>query len=381
MTSERVKRAGTVGAIGVVLLLVVVGMLFVAGVLGVPNAGLADNNWGDVDDDRIEVVTDVWIDNPNPFGGGDADVEYEIALQDIRLAEGSGEGIGVPTGNQTHEFRTDLLYDRLPAWWVAHLNNDEVSSVAVDATADVSVGPLSGSPSGTYEDSVDTDIEGALDRGFSEFEGTYSGTETELRAPDGTPIDPTVEVESVSTEWGNVTEDNTEILVTADIHNPNPYPIPTPAFTGYVDMNEVRVAEWSASEVSVLDVTDEGLIESEETEQRTFRIVMDNQNVPAWFATHVDRGEQTDVAVAGMLALEVGDSEVTIPQESDGVSCEFDLRTAIFVDDQDTQMQFEECGTAPLSIAQDQLEAVGASLDITETDWWLDLADVVGGDD
>lgn len=381
MTNERLKRAGKVGGICVLALVVVVGLLFAAGILGLPTTGLEDNDWGAVGDERIEVVTDVWIDNPNPFGGGDADVEYEMALQDIRLAEGSGAGVSVPPGEETHEFRTDLLYNRLPAWWVAHLTNDEVSSVDVDATADVSVGPLSGSPSGTYEDSVDTDIEGALDRGFSEFEGSYSGTETDLQAPDGTPIEPTVEVESVTTEWGDVTETETEILVTAEIHNPNPYPIPTPAFTGYVDMNEIRVAEWDTSEVSVRDAPDEGRIESEETEQRTFRIVMDNQNVPEWFATHVDREEQTDVTVAGMLALEIGDSEVTIPQDSAGVSCEFDLQTAIFVDEQETDMQFEQCGTAPLSIAQNELEAVGASLDITETDWWRDLADVVGGSD
>lgn len=382
MDNDRIKRAGKIGGAIILFLVVLIGGLFAVGILGVPDAGLADNEWGDVDDERIEVITTVWLDNPNPFGiGGDADVEYDIELQGILLAEGAGEDLGVPSGESTHELRTDLFYQQLAAWWHSHLNNDEVSDVHVDATADASVGPLSGSPSGTYEDTVDTDIEGALDRGFSEFEGSYSGTETDIRAPDGTAIEPTVDIESVTTEWGEVTEEETEILVTADIHNPNRYPIPTPAFTGYVAMNDIRVADWDADEVEVLDVTDDGVIPGGETEQRTFRIEMDNENVPEWFATHVDRGERSDVEIAGQFALEVGGSEVTIPQAEDGISCEFDLTTSIFVDDQENDMQFQQCGSAPLSIAEGELDAVGASLDITETDWWLDFDSIVGGDD
>ncbi|AXR80071.1 Alcohol dehydrogenase [Natrarchaeobaculum sulfurireducens] len=45
---------------------VALGGLFATGALGVPDAGLEDNAWGEVDDERIEVVTAVWIDNPKP---------------------------------------------------------------------------------------------------------------------------------------------------------------------------------------------------------------------------------------------------------------------------------------------------------------------------
>ena len=372
------KRIGAAVGIGLVALVAVVALLFAVGVLGVPDAGVENNEWGEVDDERIEVITTVGLDNPNPFGiGGSADVKYEVALQNVLLAEGAGDQLSVPSGESHHEFYTDLYYEQLPAWWYSHLTNDEVSDVRVDATANASVGPVSGSPSGSYEDTVSTDIEGALDSGFSEFEGSYSGTGADLRAPDGTAIEPTVDVEDVTTEWGEVTEEETEILVTMDVHNPNAYPIPTPAFTGYVEMNEIRLADWDAGEVEVLEIDEEGLIEPGETEQRTFRIELDNAKVPEWFATHVDRDEYSDVTIAGKLALEVGGSEVTIPREGDGISCEFSLTTSIFVD-QDDEMQLQSCGTEPLDMAQGELEAVGASLDITETDWWLDLEDEEG---
>ncbi len=376
------KRAGKIAGVALVALLAVVALLFAVGVLGVPGAGVENNEWGEVDDERIEVITTVGLNNPNPFGlGGEANVSYDIELQEVHLAEGDGTNLEMPSGSSSHEFRTDLFYDRIASWWYSHLANDEVSEVRVDATADASVGPISGSPSGSYEDSVDTAIEEALDRGFSEFEGSYSGTDADLRAPDGTAIEPTVDVESVNTEWGEVTEAQTEILVSMDIHNPNVYPIPTPAFTGYVEMNEIQVADWNAGEVEVLDVGDDALIAPGETEERTFRIEMDNENVPEWFATHVDRDEQSDVEIAGKLALEVGGSEVTIPQEESGVACEFFLTTSIFVDDQENDMELEECGTAPLEIAQSELESISAKIDITDTDWWLDLENDNGNDD
>lgn len=371
------KRVAKFAGIGIVAIIALVGILFVAGIIGVPDGGLEDNSWGEVDDERIEVITTVWVDNPNPVGGGNADVEYDVSLQGVRLAEGTGTDVSVPTGRSTQNFSTDLFYNRLPEWWYRHLTNDEVSDVRANATVHTSVGPLSASPSGSYQDTVDTDIEGALDRGFSEFEGTYSGTEADVRTPDGTAIQPTVEVREVSTEWGEVTRSETEILVTAEIHNPNAYPIPTPGFTGYLALNDIRVADWDAGEVSLRDAPDDATIPAGETEQRTFVVVMDNQNVPEWFATHVERGEQTDVEVAGQLAMEISGSEITIPQAENGVSCEFFLTTSIFVDDQETDMEFQECGVAPLEIAQSELEAAGGTLDLTETDWWEQL----GGDD
>ncbi len=347
-------------------------MLFAAGILGIPDGGLEDNQWGEVEEDRIEVLTTVWVDNPNPFGvGGDTDVEYEVALQEIELAAGSGTDLGISSGYNELELSTDLRQQRLPEWWASHLNNDEVSDLDVDATVHTSVGPFSGSPSGSHSDEIDTDIEGALDEGFSEFEGEYSATGSGLRTPDDTAIEPTVVVEDATTRWGEVTENETEIRLTTTIENPNPYPIPTPAFTGDVEFNNITVADWTASEVELLEADEDATIPPGETEQRTFVVVMDNQNVPDWFGTHVDREEFTEMEIAGQLAFSVSDNQVTIPQEGDGIRCEFDLTTSIFVD-QDDGLDRTGCGLTPIETTTDELEAAGATLDITQTEWWDD---------
>lgn len=364
------KRVGKILGIVVVVLVVLVGGLFAVGILGVPDAGLENNEWGEVEEDRIEVLTTVWVDNPNPFGiGGEADVEYEIELEGVELAAGEGTDISVSSGENQLEFSTDLRQQRIPAWWSAHLNNDELSELGVDATVHASAGPFSGSPSGSYSDEVETDIEGALDEAFSEFEGEYSATGEGVSLPDGMAVEPTIEITETTTEWGEIDENSTEILLTVDIHNPNAYPIPTPAFTGELEMNELTMAQWDADDVEVRDAGEDAIIAPQSTEQRMLVVVMDNDNIPPWLGTHVDRNEFSDVVISGQLALSINGEQMTIPQQGDAIQCEYDLTTSIFVD-QESGMDRDGCGLTPVETTEDELEAAGATLDLTKTDWW-----------
>lgn len=364
------KRIGKLLLGGILALGILTGGLFAVGVLGVPDGGLENNEWGAVEEDRINVITTVFVDNPNPFGiGGNTDVEYEIALEGVELADGNGTDIGISSGYNELEFRTDLRQQRIPEWWSAHLNSDEVSDLEVDATIHTSVGPFSGSPSGSYSDEIDTDIEGALDEGFSEFEGEHSASGTALQAPDGTAIEPTIVIDEATTRWGEVDENRTEIRLRIAITNPNAYPIPTPAFKGDVAFNEFVLADWDAHDVELLEADQDATIPPGETEERTMLIEMDNQNIPGWFGSHVDREEFTEMRIAGQLAFSISGSQVTIPQEGDAAVCEFDLQTSIFVDQEDG-LDRTFCGVTPMETTQNELEAVGATLDVTETDWW-----------
>ena len=90
------------------------------------------------------------------------------------------------------------------------------------------------------------------------------------------------------------------------------------------------------------NVSEDALIDSGEAEQRTFLIEMDNGNLPEWFGTHVDNGEYTRVVVSGNFALTIDGYEVTLPPGGPGITCEFDLRTSIFVD-QEEGMSFDRC--------------------------------------
>lgn len=389
----RLRRLGKYLGVTVGGLVVLVVILFVLGVVGLPDAGLDDNRWGEVDDRDVEVVTEVWIDNPNPFGfGGSADVEYAVDLEGVRLAEGERTDIEVGSGRQTEKFTTTLFAENLPPWWSSHLKSGEVSQLEADATADVSLGPLSGSPGTTVEDEIETDIEGALDNTTDEFEGEYRLAETGLTAPDGTSIEPAVEIRDVTTEWGEVTEAETEILTTMTIHNDNPYPIPTPAFAGDVEMNGEPVAEWEAGGVRVLDAEgrelagEEAFIGPDETAERTFLVEMDNENISVWFPTHVDREqpvgnpgvEFTEMVVTAQLAFEISGERLTIPPGDQAITQAFELRTGIFVD-QEGVVTPRAPGLRPFDQPDDQLEAAGAVVELEDTGWWEDLLDGENG--
>jgi len=374
---SRLRRVGKALALGISGLVLVVVLLFVLGVLGLPETELADNRWGEVEDQEVEVITEVALENPNPFGfGGQADVAYDVELEGIRLAEGEGTGLSVDSGENSLNFTTTLFAENLSAWWSRHLNNGEVSGVVADATADASLGPLSGSHSTTIEDEIETDIEGALDTSSDEFEGEYS------LARSGLGVEPSVTVDDATTRWGTVTNDTTEIVTNVTITNNNEVvPVPTPAFAGGIDMNGESLVEWTASEVRVLDasgneiVGDKALIPPGETEQRTFIAEMENENVSVWFPTHVDREqpesnpgvEFSEMVITAQLAFELNGERFTIPPDGQAVACEFDMATTIFVD-QDGGIEPRGCGLTGFEQPREQLEAVGAVLDEEDDD-------------
>lgn len=369
---SRFRRVGKVLALGLSSLVLVVVALFVLGVLGLPETELTDNRWGEVDGQDVDVVTEVGLENPNPFGfGGEADVVYDVELEGVRLAEGEGTDLEVDSGQNSLNFTTTLFAENLSVWWGRHLNNGEVSGLVADATADASLGPLSGSHSTTIEDEIGTDIEGALDESTDEFEGEYSPTRS------GFDIEPSVTVEDATTEWGEVTNETTEIVTTVTITNDNEVtPVPTPAFAGGVEMNGESLADWEASEVRILDgagdelVGDQALIPAGETEQRTFVAEMDNENVSVWFPTHVDREqpasdpgvEFSEMVVTAQLAFEINGERFTIPPGGQAIACGFDMTTTIFVD-QEGGIEPRGCGSTEFEQPVGQLEAVGATLD------------------
>jgi LEA14-like dessication related protein len=95
-------------------------------------------------------------------------------------------------------------------------------------------------------------------------------------------------VESVENEWGEVTDERTGIDTHVAVNNPNGVGIPGVASVSYdVAMNDVTVASGSSG----------GLSLSPGTNEVTLQTHIDNEKIPAWWATHVNNGEQTTVSV------------------------------------------------------------------------------------
>lgn len=363
---------------------VALGGLFATGALGVPDAGIENNAWGEVDDDRIEVITTVWIDNPNPgLEFDDLTLEYALSMNGVDLADGTAENVGVPSGNTTTEIRSDLRYQQLPDWWVAHVQNDEVSDLRADVTAHVEWGPLSGSPSYTHEDEIETDLEPMIADSMAQMEGEHSLSPVESGGFTGA-LEPTVEIRDTDAAWGDVNENRTELHLTYEVHNPNAYPLPTPALTGEMEFNDHLVGAWDAHEVEVLHGGYDATIPPGESREITFVVELDNDDVVHWFATHVDGEEFTDAELRAQLAVNVNGQTMTIPGDEEAIHCEYDLRTDIFVD-QESGIEQTSCELLPWATPdQEDFDELGATLDLGDDerdDESADEDDAEGGEE
>lgn len=366
--------AAKYAGVALLALVTLVGLLYVTGVIGVPDGGLEDNEWGEVNEDRIEIATTVWIDNPNPFGASVDRVDYDLAMNDVHLASGGSEEVSIPSGNDTVSFRTDLDYASIPQWWAAHVRQGETSQVDVEATIHVSGAGRSASRPVSYQDEIQTDVESMLAEALSELEGEY----TPSGGGDATVAEPTVEIRDTDAEWGTVTEEQTQLRAEFEVHNPNAYPIPTPGFGGEFTMNEVGVLQWDANDVDVVDEPSGGTIPPVSTETIVLGIDLDNERFAEWFATHVDAEERTNASLSAHLSMDVAGYEIRMPRDGEAVRCDYDVRTSIFVE-QPSGLEDRGCQFTPWETTSQDLEDADATLDDPATGGSDDGAD--GGSD
>jgi len=114
------------------------------------------------------------------------------------------------------------------------------------------------------------------------------------------------QVESVNSEWGDVSEGQTEIETDVVVSNPNDVGIPKVVDLQYTTtLNGVTVIEGSTSSVGVSPGRNEIAIPA----------TMDNRAIAEWWVTHVNNGEQSRMAVTATVVAP-GGVEQSIPVRS-----------------------------------------------------------------
>jgi LEA14-like dessication related protein len=90
-------------------------------------------------------------------------------------------------------------------------------------------------------------------------------------------------VESVDSEWGDVTEETTEVRTDVTMNNPNVVGVPGVVDLQYaIAMNDVTVAEG----------TKRGVGFGTGSSTVSLSTHSDNGKIPAWWASHVNNGEE-----------------------------------------------------------------------------------------
>jgi len=353
------RKWGKRVAIGLVALVGLIVVLYLLGVVGVPSAGVEDmGDWGEVSEEETEIVTTVWVDNPNPVGlslGNSVTVDYDIQMNDVLLAEGSKSDISIPAGNSTRTITTDLYNNRLDDWWVGYIRADE--TVSVQANASVTVDALlSTSREFPIEQTMledETPVIDALSASVNATAGPYtenvSAGSVDDGALDGSGLDGPLggsgnetltvgyEVQRGWATWKSVNATTTTIQVHVELHNPGDVPVPAePDGVGFTtEANGVEMFAADSGDLSTDTAEEEPLIQPGETRTTQFTLAMANDNVDDWFTSHVRNGERTRLATQFQLVFREPTTEQTfrIP-DGTGAGHDCTFQTAILVDDQ-----------------------------------------------
>lgn len=366
-----------------VIVAAVVGGAYFVGAIEQPTAGLEDHgDWGEVTDERTEIITTVWVNNPNQIGislDGDVRASYQLYLNNVNLAQGSKEGISIPPGNNTVDLTSELNNQQLPTWWVAFIQNNETIQLRAVPRATVSAGPFTVSPELPEENRTlladETPVISALSAVASKSEDRYTQNVSVETLPDRFNQLPETELTTDKYEigyvvqegwatWGDVSQETTEVRFHFLIQNPSET-VCMPAEPEHVglsvDMNDIEMFQAQANDTTLenpaefagegdacLGAIDRPVLAPQETREVVYSVEMDNDKLDEWFTSHVDRTEQTEVRTELQFVFRFNETEFRLPADSPAAyTCRF--QTNILVDDQTTETT---CGQ-PESIGVD----------------------------
>lgn len=104
-------------------------------------------------------------------------------------------------------------------------------------------------------------------------------------------------VEEVDVRWGEVTADTSEIRATVVVENPNPVGVP-----GVIDIEYTA----SLNGIAIAEGVKEGIGLSTGQSEIELVIPIDNQQLPPWWVTHINAGEQSTLSIDATVSGPMG---------------------------------------------------------------------------
>jgi LEA14-like dessication related protein len=307
VTRTRLKVTATV----VVLLVTGIGGAWTLGVVGTPSVQGVENEFGGVNESTTVIDSDLVVDNPNPIGVqlGNFTASYAVEMNGIQMATGEKQGLDVAKqGNTSVPLRTEMNNSKLPAWWVSHVENDEQTTLTVDASVHSGIFGQSFSPQVSRE--VNTDIIDAFN----------SDEDRPIDANQPLVSDPVLWLNRTTGSWGDVNENRTEVEMAFDLHNPKAVPL-TITEIGYdIRMNGVTMGEGATEQSVVIPASGTRTVEA------TTRI--DNQNLDEWWVTHLQNDQVTTLELEFYAVVDLsgaGGDTVRIPLDTVEQTIETDM--------------------------------------------------------
>ncbi len=250
--------------------------------------------WGEVTAEATEVTATLLVYNPSHITLPVKKVTSDIYMNDIPM--GSAETVGLSIEKNT-EFPVTVSAridnTRIPAFWAEHLRRHEQSEALIQIGATFDLGIAEFTSPFSLRRPITTDLLAPLGKlGSTVLEKAVKlpGTDREVTAFK-------VVLKPVSAEWGIITEQSTEIELTAVVRNDNPYPLPVPDIAYRVNINGLALA----SGQSAL-----GLVIAPYSEKEVITTVtLNTGRMGQWFASHIRNGERSTFNIKVSLVFEL----------------------------------------------------------------------------
>ncbi|MFC6732172.1 LEA type 2 family protein [Haladaptatus sp. DYSN1] len=289
-----------------------VGGAWALGIVGVPGVVAVENRFTGVSDTATQIQTDLVVNNPNPINLqlGGTSVEYDVAMNDVSIASGQKEGLNIDRGNTTLQFETQMDNEKIPAWWVTHIQNNETTNVNIDATVHSSL--LGRSFNVPQSQQVNTNLI-----------GQFNSDETRrIDANQALISDPVLYINQTSAEWGTVTQQKTPIDLRFKMYNPKltPYTITELGYT--VTMNGITVGEGTTDRSYVIPG---GATETVQTKAN-----INNQLLDDWWASHLRNDQVSELRIDFYAKVQLGQSGPTVRLPLDQLTHSQTVETDIF---------------------------------------------------
>lgn len=252
-----------------------------------PELRSVQNEFVNATADHTNIRTNVVVYNPNDRAIPDAaQLRYRVLLNDVPMGQAATR-VGLQPGNNSIELRTQLNNEKIPKWWVTHINNGERTVMSLRPSVSIPVAPV-GADLPARNRTIETDLLSALNS--NEFSTVRIANTTIL------------EVGSQRASWGEATMESTPIIVRTDLRNVHDEPIRLAGTQYRILMNGVVVGEGRTDDAFSLASGKAGTL--------TVRPTIDTPRMRAWWVNHIQNGEQTRLQIQ-VYGLVRDDGELT----------------------------------------------------------------------
>lgn len=254
--------------------------------LGKPQIKGTTNEWGESTSSTTEIITKVDVYNPNPVPLPLKNVLTQVYMNDVKMGEGSAVKSQIDAdSNSTILISTDIQNEKIPEWWVTHIENDEVSTMSMkgDMVFDLKVTEFEYPIEKTRK--VKTDVLGGL-----------SVSSQKIDSQGGS-----ITIESAESQWGEVNQNYTEIVTAVNIRNDYPVKISIEEVKYMVKINGIRLAT-DSSEVSKD-------IKANSEAELSLSTNMTNEKLEEWWVTHIENNERSEINTTVQAVVDAGGQE------------------------------------------------------------------------